>query len=298
VTTPAYCLPINATEPGTASTCDCFTQVHGYQNTSGKSWSCRSLSAGKMPPPLTSIVDYNCEDMASEFSITVSQLTIWNTWLGSDCDIALYANLGYEDTRAICIGVNASAPTGTASAPPSTIPTQTGTKPTASMGSTQTGVVAECQQFYTVQSGDSCYSIETTFGITFAQFYQWNPSGMSPIPPTLVLSWCCITSMMEKILLFACAYLTWRQWEAIARTCGWAMRIAWRDLLQPPPQSSPTATSPGLTSPAQSGIASNCDEYYTVVSGDLCSKIETQFDITFAQLYQWNPAIGSNCESL
>jgi hypothetical protein len=76
-----------------------------------------------MPPPLTSIVDYNCEDMASDFSITVSQLTTWNTWLGSDCDITLYANLGYEDTRAICIGVNASAPTGTASAPPSTIPT-------------------------------------------------------------------------------------------------------------------------------------------------------------------------------
>lgn len=146
--------------------------------------------------------------------------------------------------------------------------------------------------------GDSCYGIETTFGITFAQFYQWNPSGMSPVPPTLVLSWCYITSMMEKILLFACAYLTWRQWEAIARTCGRAMRIAWRDLLQPPPQSSRQATSLGLTSPTQSGIASNCDEYYTVVSGDLCSKIETQFDITFAQLYQWNPAIGSNCESL
>ena len=74
-------------------------------------------------PPLTSIVDYNCEDMASDFSITVSQLMIWNTWLGSDCDITLYANLGYEDTRAICIGVNASVPTGTASAPPSAIPT-------------------------------------------------------------------------------------------------------------------------------------------------------------------------------
>jgi hypothetical protein len=60
----------------------------------------------------------------------------------------------------------------------------------------------------------------------------------------------------------------------------------------------PTATNPGLTSLAQSGIASNCDEYYTVVSGDLCSEIETRFDITFAQLYQWNRAIGSNCESL
>jgi hypothetical protein len=148
------------------------------------------------------------------------------------------------------------------------------------MGPTQTGVVAECQQFYTVHSGDSCYGIETAFGITFAQFYQWNLSGMSPVPPTLVLSWCCITSMMEKILLFAYAYLTWRQWEAIARTCDGAMRIAWRDLLQPPPQSSRQGTSLSLTNPTQLGIASNCDEYYTVVS---------RFDITFAQLYQWNP---------
>ena len=62
-------------------------------------------------PSLTSIVGYNCGDMASDVSITVSQLTTWNTWLGSDCDTALYANLSYEDTRAICIGVNASATT-------------------------------------------------------------------------------------------------------------------------------------------------------------------------------------------
>lgn len=59
--------------------------------------------------------------------------------------------------------------------------TQTGTKTANSMGPTQTGVVAGCQQFYTVQSGDSCYNIETTYGITFTQFFQWNPSGMSPV---------------------------------------------------------------------------------------------------------------------
>lgn len=56
-----------------------------------------------------------------------------------------------------------------------------------------------------------------------------------------------------------------------------------------------TATAPA---PTQAGIATNCLKYYTVVSGDSCSKIETQYGDTFAGLYKWNPAIGSNCENL
>lgn len=55
---------------------------------------------------------------------------------------------------------------------------------------------------------------------------------------------------------------------------------------------------PYPTGPTQEGIASDCDGYYTVVSGDSCSKVEDLFDITFAQLYDWNPAIGSDCETL
>jgi LysM repeat protein len=236
--------------------------------------------------------------MARDFSITVSQLTTLNTWLGSNCDTALYANLDYEGTRAICIGVNASAPTGTASAPPSTILTQTGTKTAASMGPTPTGIISRCQQFYTVQSGDSCYKIATTFGITVAEFYQWNPSGMSPVPLILDLSSISIMSMMETIP-FVCLRIS--NTETVGSGCE-NLWLGYAYCVEGPPSATtsvkPTATSPGPTSPTQSGITPNCDEYYTVASGDSCSKIETQFDITFARLYQWNPAIGSNCESL
>jgi hypothetical protein len=56
-----------------------------------------------------------------------------------------------------------------------------------------------------------------------------------------------------------------------------------------------TTTTTGPTDPTQTGIASNCNVWYNVVSGDSCAKIETQFDITFAQFYAWNPAVGSNC---
>lgn len=197
VTTPGYCLPVNATEPGTASTCNCFTQVHGYQNRSGKSHDYRSLSVGMMSSANFPIIGYNCDSMTRDFSITIDQLTTWNPWLGSNCNVGLYANLGYSDKRAICIGVNASAPTGSATAPPSASSTPTGTETTASMGPMQTGVVAGCQQFYTVQSGDTCYAIWTTFGISNAQFYEWNPSGMPPVPLTCRPSrGCCITSMI------------------------------------------------------------------------------------------------------
>lgn len=62
-----------------------------------------------------------------------------------------------------------------------------------------------------------------------------------------------------------------------------------------------TATSGGTAAPpapTQSGIASDCDKYYTVASGDSCSKIETQYNVTLAELYTWNPSIGSTCTNL
>ncbi|KAJ5788836.1 uncharacterized protein N7518_005847 [Penicillium psychrosexuale] len=97
--------------------------------------------------------------------------------------------------------------------------------------------------------------METEFGVTLAQLYEWNPS--------------------------------------IGKTCtnlwlGYAYCVK-----------GPTATaSSSAGTPTQTGIASNCNEYYTVVSGDSCAAVEGAFEITFAQLYEWNPVIGSDCQYL
>ena len=64
------------------------------------------------------------------------------------------------------------------------------------------------------------------------------------------------------------------------------------------PAASSSITPTSSAAPTQSGIVSNCNKFYTVQSGDSCAGIESQFSITFAQLYQWNPSIGSNCQSL
>ncbi|KAI7494236.1 hypothetical protein KC367_g8157 [Hortaea werneckii] len=50
--------------------------------------------------------------------------------------------------------------------------------------------------------------------------------------------------------------------------------------------------------PTRTGTPAGCRRFYTVQSGDGCAAIEETFDITFAQLYKWNPTIGEDCANL
>ncbi|KAE8353839.1 hypothetical protein BDV28DRAFT_132335 [Aspergillus coremiiformis] len=225
----SYCvldLSVDIIEPGTAPNCNCFNYVEWGD-------------------------DYTCQDFALDYEITVSQLLAWNSWLVRDCDAALMGNLNKTSTRAVCVGVG-NAPSTT----PTMTVSKTATSTTASMGPTQTGVVSGCRKFYTVQSGDTCPAIESKFGITAAQFYNWNPT----IGTTCLNLW-----------------------------LGYAYCVEG-------PVSSPTA--PSVSAPTQSGIAANCNKYHTVISGDSCAKIQATYGITFAEMYQWNPAIGPDCRTL
>lgn len=116
---------------------------------------------------------YTCAEMADDYAITVDQLQRWNTSIGSACDTGLYANLTYIDERTVCIAVNGSAPTSTAGTGPASVSS------TAAMGPTQTGIVANCAQYYTVRSGDPCAKIDAMYNITFQTFYGWNSAGKS-----------------------------------------------------------------------------------------------------------------------
>ncbi|EZF77983.1 hypothetical protein H105_00933 [Trichophyton soudanense CBS 452.61] len=61
-----------------------------------------------------------------------------------------------------------------------------------------------------------------------------------------------------------------------------------------------TPTSPGIPPPAptQQGVASNCQKWHTVVSGDTCYDIAAANGISLNNLYKWNPAVGTSCASL
>jgi hypothetical protein len=73
----------------------------------------------------------------------------------------------------------------TQAVPPTVSPSYVATTPTlvanasivASTAAQQTGVVAGCQVFHTVEFGETFYNIQRIYDITFDEFYQWNPSG-------------------------------------------------------------------------------------------------------------------------
>ncbi|KAJ5436947.1 hypothetical protein N7445_007832 [Penicillium cf. griseofulvum] len=138
----------------------------------------------------------------------------------------------------------------------------TATTSTTVAAPTPSDTIAGCQEFYTVVSGDDCSTIETKFAVTLAELYPWNPSIGST----------CTNLWLEE------AYCV--KGPATATTT-----IA-------------TTTTTTSVVPTQTGIVSNCDKYHTIVAGDSCANIESLYSITFAELYEWNPAIGSNCESL
>ncbi|KAK2841523.1 hypothetical protein FQN49_006172, partial [Arthroderma sp. PD_2] len=60
----------------------------------------------------------------------------------------------------------------------------------------------------------------------------------------------------------------------------------------------PTYTAPTET-PVQSGIASNCNDFWFVSLSDTCESIAKHNDITEKQFFAWNPAVGeSSCDNL
>ncbi|ELR06921.1 hypothetical protein GMDG_02291 [Pseudogymnoascus destructans 20631-21] len=151
----------------------------------------------------------------------------------------------------------------------STTTTTTSSSTTTSVtapGPTQSGITSNCDRYYVVQQGDSCASVESKFGISFAQLYAWNPAIGS--------DW---TSL-------------WLDEAYCVGVSGGSSTTG----------TTSSTTSPAVTAPAptQSGITGSCTQYYVVKSGDSCGAVESEFDITFSQFYAWNPAIGSDCTSL
>ena len=123
-------------------------------------------------------------------------------------------------------------------------------------------MVSNCDDFYFVNSGESCQTVITKKSITLAQLTSWNPT---------VGSSC--TGLWADV--YVCTSI-------IGHT--------------------PTPTNPGngieTPSPIQDGMVDNCDAFYFVESGDTCASIASKNRISVSQFTTWNTGLGSNCQSL
>ncbi|KAI1281721.1 carbohydrate-binding module family 50 protein [Xylaria sp. FL0933] len=200
-----------------------------------------------------------CESIADDNFITLSQLYTYNPSLSAN-SCPLIVGDSY------CIEGNFGVPPVT---------TSTTTSPTGNGVSTpspvQTGIVGNCDMFYYVQSGDTCSIIAAKYGITLAQFYAWNPAVGSSCLSLGLNDYVCVGTLNATGTITMTATTT-------------------------------TTTKPGngisTPMPVQTGIVSNCNRFYEVQPGDVCSNIAAAYGIPLQSFYAWNPAVGSSCLNL
>ncbi|KAL1895036.1 hypothetical protein Sste5346_005456 [Sporothrix stenoceras] len=142
-------------------------------------------------------------------------------------------------------------------------------------GLTQTGTIVTCNKWYLVQKGNSCATVTHQFGITLALFLAWNPA---------VSSDCTVNF-----------------WGGYAYCVGVGTSVpststtSERTTTTTTKKVVPTETTP--PGPIMTGSPANCNNWYLVVRGDTCGKIESKFGISHDQFLAWNPVISADCST-
>jgi LysM repeat protein len=124
------------------------------------------------------------------------------------------------------------------------------------------------KSFYKVVSGDSCGGIVSKYGtFSLPDFYKWNPA----VGNTCSGLW---------LDYYVCVGVTGTPTSKPTTTAAPV----------------PTSNAPG---PVQEGIASNCQRYHEVTSGDQCQAIVNKYGtFSLQDFYKWNPAVGNTCSGL
>lgn len=208
-----------------------------------------------------------------------------------------------SSTAATTATVTSKAST-TINTPPST------TKPANGISTPmpiQSGLVSNCDDFYLVKSGDICYNIAQTYGITLEQLYAWNPAvgnGCGALWPTYYICVSIISVQPSKSTLVTSAKAT--SSYVLPQPCWFDVSKGQYicDGSSPPTKTSakPTTTKAGngiaTPTPVQTGMTGNCKKFYKVVSGDGCWAIANNNNIALNDFYKWNTAVGSDCKTL
>ncbi|KZV65858.1 carbohydrate-binding module family 50 protein [Peniophora sp. CONT] len=242
-----------------------------------------------------------CASIESTYSITLSEFITWNPEVNAQCT-NIQLGLAY------CVA--GPAPTSSPTLP---------------------GTLAGCSAYYTVQSGDTCAVMESNFGVSLDQIRQWNtevdancdniqigygycmagpsvgsgsllPSGGCTDYYTVQPGDSCTVIETNKGISLD-QFLTWN--PEVNSQCsnidaGVQYCVAGPATTATTASTSPTSTS-AAAAPTGSGTITpgqGCTQYYTVVSGDYCGLIDSNFGITIAQFIKWNPEIDADCTNL
>ncbi|KAJ5455704.1 uncharacterized protein N7458_003968 [Penicillium daleae] len=187
-----------------------------------------------------------CGAIASAYGITVCQFEAWNPAVGADCG-------GLWVDEAYCVKADIANTTTTTG-------TDSGTD--AAPAPTQSGIVANCQEYYVVKADNTCATIASAYGITVSQFEAWNPAVGAD----------CGSLWLE---------------EAYFVKAGTASSTS--------STTSSAAASVTAPAPIQAGIPITCNAYDVAKDGDGCELFASCNGITVTRFCQSSSAYVESC---
>jgi len=229
-----------------------------------------------------------CGVIEGDYSITLAQFILMNPEINSECS-------NIDAGEAYCVQTsNWTVPSNVAS----------GT------------ITAGCTEYYTVQSGDSCGIIEGDYNITLDQFIAMNPEVNSECSNIDAGEAYCVqssnststsgsggggsSSAPSNLATGSFSNCTTYHTVVSGDSCAsmeTMYNIAQTDLFRWNPEISTSCSNIDANDAyCVGGGGDACTKVYTVVSGDYCSEIETNQDITETQLYALNSWLDSNCD--
>ncbi|KAI1340015.1 hypothetical protein F5Y15DRAFT_423443 [Xylariaceae sp. FL0016] len=128
-----------------------------------------------------------CQGLMIMFSLNITLFYDWNPSVGPDCDelsvgtyycVSIYENGDTpptDDTGPITTTSIGNGSTS-ASGGSSSIPSSTTGNGVSTPSPVQTGITASCDEFHLVVEGDTCWQLTQDYGISYDQFYGWNPA--------------------------------------------------------------------------------------------------------------------------
>ncbi|TFY61264.1 hypothetical protein EVJ58_g4618 [Rhodofomes roseus] len=190
------------------------------------------------------------------------------------------------------------------------------------------GSFSNCTSYATVETGDTCSTLEAAADISFSDLLRWNPEldtactilelgaaycvggGGDACPQlyTVVSGDYCSKIESEEGLTAA-------QLQALNPWLDASCDLEVGEVLcvgsSPTPTTTLTMTVSTATTatttttsavPTPTNIASgswtNCTTYYEVKSGDSCTAIDEQFGIALSDFLRWNPEVSDDCSNL
>lgn len=143
-------------------------------------------------------------------------------------------------------------------------------------------VHAVCTFTWEAGAGDTCSSLADVWGITLAQFQQYNPTAKCPTL-TPGVAYCVEWDYGAAPTTTTTPTTTTSKPTSPTTT---TTTTSSPSTTKTPTTSTTTTTGPAVPSPTQDGLISTCRSFYLVASGDTCGAIVSKYNtFSLADLY-------------